>query len=136
MLPRQEPDILSKSGNKLSLYFYVGAKTDITDHLRPIMRKKRDGIIMHAGTNDSTNDINTMEYVRNVTNVIDDMNGASDVQGGFSAGIIERTYLDLSKKVTYENEILKGYCNSKGFLFKNYCIVDENSLNKSLLDIS
>ena len=52
MLCHQKPDILSKSDNKVSVKFYLGATTeDIMDHFRPVMRKKPDVIIIHTGTN-------------------------------------------------------------------------------------
>ena len=70
MLRHQKPDILYKCGNKVNIRFYVGATTkDITDHLGPAMRKKPDGIIIHADTNDLSisNNINTMKYAKSIT---------------------------------------------------------------------
>ena len=68
MLRHQKPYILSKSSNKVNVKFYPGATIeDITDHLRPAMRKKPDAIIIHAGTNDLMNDVNTMKYIRSIT---------------------------------------------------------------------
>ena len=64
MLRHQKPDIPSKSGNKVNVKLYPGATTkDITDHLRPVMRKKPDAVIIHTGTNDLTSDANTMKHV-------------------------------------------------------------------------
>ena len=74
MLRYQKPDILSKSSNKVNAKFYPGAITEyITDHLRPAMRKKPDAIIIHTGTNDLTNDVNTMKYVRSITKITEEM---------------------------------------------------------------
>ena len=51
MLRHQKLDILSKIVNKVNVTFYPSATTkDITDHLRPAMRKKPDVIIIHTGT--------------------------------------------------------------------------------------
>ena len=53
MLWHQKLDILSKSGNKVNVRFYLGAtREDITDHLRPTMRNKPDAIIIRAVTNE------------------------------------------------------------------------------------
>ena len=53
ILWHQKPDILSKSPNKVNVKFYPGAtEEDITDHLRPAMRKKPDTIIIQTGIND------------------------------------------------------------------------------------
>ena len=62
ILRHQKPDILSKSGNKVNVKFYPGATTkDITDQLRPAMRKKPNVIIIYTGVNDLMNDVNTMK---------------------------------------------------------------------------
>ena len=63
MLRYQKLGILSKSENKVNVRFYPSATTeDIADQLKPAMRKKSDAIIIHAGTTDLTNDVNTMKY--------------------------------------------------------------------------
>ena len=36
---------------------------DIKDHIKPILRRKPDLIIIHAGTNDLTKGCNTMEEI-------------------------------------------------------------------------
>ena len=62
MLRYQKPDIISKSDNKLSVIFYLDATAaEITDHLRPAIKKKPDAITLHADTNCLTNDVNTMK---------------------------------------------------------------------------
>ena len=109
MLWHQKPHILSKSGNKVNIKFYPGATTeDITDHLRPAMRKKPDAIIIHTGTNDLTNDVNTMKNVRSLTKIIEEMHGGGDIEAGFS-GVIERRDHDLSEKSKDINERLKRF---------------------------
>ena len=81
MLRHQKPDIPSKSGNKVNVKFYPGATTeDITDYLRPAMRKKPDAIIIHTGTNDLTNDVNVMKNVRSITKIIEEMRDGGDIQ--------------------------------------------------------
>ena len=117
MLRHQKLDIILKSDNKVNVKFYPSATTeDITDHLRPAMRKKPGAIIMHTGTNDLTNDANLIKHVRCITQIIEEMKGGGDIQVGFS-GIIDRRDLDLGEKIKDINERLKRFCNSKGFLF-------------------
>ena len=80
MFQHQKSDILSKSGNKVNVKFYPGATTeDITDHLRPAMKKKPDAIIIHTGTNDLMNDTNTMKHVRSITKIIGELKVGSDI---------------------------------------------------------
>ena len=115
---------------KVNVKFYPSATTeDITDHLRPTMRKKPDVIIIHVGNNDLTNDVNTMKYVRSITKIIEEMKGGEDIQGAFS-GIIERRDHELGEKIKKINERLKRFCNSKAFLFVDNSNVDENSKTK------
>ena len=136
MLWHQKPDILSKSGNKVNVKFCPSTKTkDITDHLRPAVRKKYDAIIIHTSTNNLTNDVNTMKHVRSITKIIEEMKDGGDIQVGFS-GIIERRDHDLDEKIKVINERLKSFCNSKGFLFIDKSSIDEGSLNKTLLYLS
>ena len=133
MLWHQKPDILSKSGNKVNVKFCPSTKTkDITDHLRPAVRKKYDAIIIHASTNDLTNDVNTMKHVRSITKIIEEMKGGGDIQVGFSE-IIERRD---DEKIKVINERLKSFCNSKGFLFIDESSIDEDSLHKTLSCLS
>ena len=117
-MPRhRKQDILSKNGNKVKVKFYPGATAEnITDHLRPAMRKKADVTIIHAGTNDLTNDVNTMKSVKTITNIIEEMKGVGDIQVGFS-GIIERRDHGHDEKIKDINERIQRFCNNKGLFF-------------------
>ena len=136
MFRYQKSDILSKNGNKVNVKFYPGATTEnITDHLRPAMRKTADVTITHAGTNDLTNTVNTMKSVRSVTKIMEEMKGGGDIQVGFS-GIIERRDHGLGEKIKDINERLERFCNNKGFLFIDNSNVNEICLSKNLLYLS
>ena len=116
--------------------FYPGATTEeITDHLRPAMRKKPDAIIIYTCINDLTNIVNTLKHVRSIIRIIEEIKGGGDIQVGVSE-ITEKRNHDLGFKITGINERLKSFCNSKGFLFVDNSNIDESSLNKSLLDLS
>ena len=88
---------------------------DITDHLRPAMRKKTDAIMMHAGTSDLKNDVNSMKYVRSIKKITEKMKDDGDSQVGFS-GITDRRNHNLVEKIKGINERLNRCCNSKGSL--------------------
>ena len=136
MFRYQKSDILSKNGNKVNVKFYPGATTEnITDHLRPAMRKTADVTITHAVTNDLTNAVNTMKSVRSVTKIMEEMKGGGDIQVGFS-GIIERRDHGLGEKIKDINERLERFCNNKGFLFIDNSNVNEICLSKNLLYLS
>ena len=49
---------------------HPGATTDIKDYVRPTARKKPDMTIIHTGTNDIQNKVNTIQKVRKVSTTI------------------------------------------------------------------
>ena len=60
MLRYKRPKILSKNNNFFNVSFHPGATTkDIVDFIKPVIRKKADAVIIHAGTNNLTNGTNT-----------------------------------------------------------------------------
>ena len=51
--------------NSVKIRYHPGATTDdIIDYVRPTARKKPDTIIIHTGTNDIQNKVNTLQKVR------------------------------------------------------------------------
>ena len=70
-------------------------------HLTPVMKKKLNAIIKYTSSNDLTSDVNTMKYVRSITNILEKMNGGDNVQVEIS-GIIERRDHNL-RGCSYEN---------------------------------
>ena len=62
MLRYQRSKFLSKNNNFVNVRFHPGSTTeDIVDFIKPVIRKKSDPVIIHVGTNDLTNDTNTMK---------------------------------------------------------------------------
>ena len=49
---------------------------EIEDHIKPILRKNPDVIIIHSGTNDVTNDKPTKKKIKKVVKLIEDTNPA------------------------------------------------------------
>ena len=90
---------------------------------------------MLTGTNDVTNDVNTMKHVRSITKIMEEMKGGGDIQVGFP-GIIERRDHDLGEKIKEIIKRLERCCSCKGFVFTDNSNIDESSLNRSLLHLS
>ena len=90
MLRYQRPILLSKNNDFANVRFHPGAKAEVVvDFIKPVIRKKPDAFIIHAGNNDLTNDINTMKQVRKITKIIQKMEDSGKIGIGFS-GIIQR----------------------------------------------
>ena len=67
---------------------HPGATTDdIIDYVRPAARKKLDIIIIHTGTNDIQNKVNTLQKVRKVITTIKEIDVNNEVQIAFSSVI-------------------------------------------------
>ena len=61
----QEKELNKNADINIKIRKYPGASsTDILDHIRPSLRKEPDQIIIHAGTNDLTNDHNYLNNVK------------------------------------------------------------------------
>ena len=50
---------------------HLGATTrDIADHVKPVARRKPDMVIIHCGTNDLTNDVDTTKHLKEVVQIL------------------------------------------------------------------
>jgi len=84
---------------------------DILDHLKPVIRKKPDVIIIHAGTNDITADIN---YLKNVKVAVKMIKTESPETKICFSSIIRRFDIKRGKeKVDEINKKLKNYCQQQ-----------------------
>ena len=64
---------------------HPGATTDdIIDYIRPTVRKRPDMIIIHTGTNDIQNKVNTFQKVRKVITTIKEIDVNNEIQIAFS----------------------------------------------------
>ena len=71
MLRYQGPKFVSKNNNFVNVRFHPGITTeDIVDFIKPVIRKKPDAVIIHAGTNYLINGTNTMKQIRKITKTI------------------------------------------------------------------
>ena len=66
--------------NSLKIRCHLGANTDdIIDYLRPTARTKPDTIIIHTGTNDIQNKVNTLQKVRKVITTIKEIDVNNEI---------------------------------------------------------
>ena len=58
-------DELSSSDKSISIMRHRGCSLEnMVDYVKPVARKKPDTLIIHVGTNDLANGVNTMKKVR------------------------------------------------------------------------
>ena len=136
MLRYQRPKLFTKNNNFVNVILHPGTRTeDIVDFIKPVIRKKPDAVIIHAGTNDLTNGTNTMNQVRKIAKTIQEMEDSGKIGIVFS-GIIQRADRNFKDQIKEINDKLKRYCEGNGFFYVDNDNINEKSLNKSLLHLN
>ena len=94
-----------------------GAAThDLLDYVKPVMRKKPKALVIHTGTNDIEQEINTMKMVKKLVKVIQEIDSEKETEIIFS-GLIQGEDLDFRDQMEEINVKLKRYCESKRYRF-------------------
>ena len=111
--------------------FPGGASETILEELDTLVASKPDCIIIHAGTNDLTNGINSLNSVKK--NVKKVKQASANTKVVFSSLITRKDKIDLDKKVQDTNNRLKNYCAQTNIDFiDNNNIKQEHLGNKKL----
>ena len=84
-------------------------------------------MLVHLGTNDLTNGVNTMNKIQKVVATVEEMDNERKMKLGFSS-VIGRDDVDKSDEIVAANDRLRNYCLSKGLLF-----VDNRNIDVSCL---
>ena len=88
--------------------------------------------MIHTGTNDLTNGVNTMKEIRKIVKCVRDLDKEKKVNIGCSS-IISRSDRNLGQEVRDLNLKLKRYCEGNNFLFVDNINIEESCLNNSKL---
>ena len=81
---------MSSKKNDVGIAAHPGSTTvDMADYIKPIVRRKPDILILHTGTNDITNGVNTMKEVRKFVKCVKELD--EEVTIGFSSVIMRLT---------------------------------------------
>ena len=92
-------------------------------------------IIIHTGTNDIQNKVNTLQKVRKVITTIKEIDVNNEVQIAFS-GVIHRDDQDFEEEIKEINRKLENLCKGKGIKFINNNNIDGSCLNRSKLHLN
>ena len=124
---------LSSKNNNVKVITHPGSTTEeMLDYIKPIARRKPDTLIIHTGTNDLTNGVNTMKEVRKLVKVVREIDESGKIKIGFSS-VIYRKDKDLEDERNEVNVKFKKYCESKEFAFIENNNISESGLNNSKL---
>ena len=107
---------------------------DFIDYVRPTIRKKPNLIIIHSGTNDIQNNVNTLQKIRKVISSIKEYDTDDNIKIALSS-IIHRSDHDFEDKINETNRKLENLCKGKDMIFINNSNIDSNCLNRSKLHL-
>ena len=106
---------------------HPGATTiDMIDYIKPELRDKPDIVILHCGTNDITNDVNTVKKIKKLVKQIEENDGSTDK---VVSGLIKRFDRNAIDDIGKINEKLKRWCIGKRLTF-----IDNNNINEFCLN--
>ena len=91
--------------------------------------------MIHTGTNDLTNGVNTMKEIRKIVKCVRDLDKDKEVNNGLSS-VISRSYRNLSQEIRDLNLKLKRYCEGNNFSFVDNVNIEESCLNNSKLHLN
>ena len=127
---------LSSKQNNVKVLTHPGSTTaDMVDYIKPIVRRKPDALVIHTGTNDMTNDVNALKYVRKLVKIIREIDVDKEIKIGFPS-VTCRTDKNLEQERMEINTKLKKYCEGKGFIFVENNNINESGLNNSKLHLN
>ena len=108
---------------------------DFIDYVQPTVRKKPNLIIIHSGTNDIQNNVNTLQKVRKVISSIKKYDTDDNIKIALSS-IIHRSDHDFEDKINETNRKLENLSKGKGMIFINNSNIDSTCLNRSKLHLN
>ena len=100
-----------------------------------VVRKKTNFLVIHNGTNDLTNSVNTMKEIKKLVRCVKDLDKDKDLNIGFLS-VISRFDRNLDQEIRDINLKLKRYCEGNNFLFVDNVNVEESCLNNSKLHLN
>ena len=91
--------------------------------------------MIHAGTNDIKNGVNTMKEVRQLVKCMKELDREEEVKIGFLS-MINRSDRNLEKEIVDLNLKLKWYSKGNQFLFLDNYNIDKSCLNNIKLHLN
>ena len=122
--------------NPVKVRSHPGATTDdFIDYVQPTVRKKLNLIIIHTGTNDIQNNMNTFQKIRKVISSIKEYNTDDNIKIALSS-IVHRSDHDFEDKINETIRKLENLCKGKGMIFMNNSNIGSTCLNRSKLHLN
>ena len=126
---------LSKSIRVTSHSFPGATLEDLADYVKPVLKRKPDHVIIHAGTNNLRND-SPRQIKEKMSKVIDGIKQEDPTVGITISSVINWTDKPLNNKILQVNQLLEEYCNANNFDFIMNNNINSNSLNAGGLHLN
>ena len=114
--------------------FSGGLGEKIVEELDALVADKPDCLIVHAGTNDITNGINSLNCAKKIIKKVKQISPNTKVV--FSSLITRKDQKDLDKKVVEVNSRLKNFCAQKNIDFIDNMNIKEKHLGNKKLHLN
>ena len=106
---------------------HPGATTiDMIDYIKPELRNKPDIVILHCGTNDITNDVNTVKKIKKLVKEIEENDGSTNIVISGLIKQFDRYAIDDIERI---NKKLKRWRVGNSLTF-----IDNNNINEPCLN--
>ena len=128
---------LSKNAKKhnVKVRAHPGATSrDLIDHIKPVARRKPSLIVVHVGTNDITNNVDTEEMLQTLVN--DVKKESPDTEIAISGLVTRKDKPGIEKKVSSLKSCLKNLCARSQLYFIENDRVDGSCLGKKKLHLN
>ena len=84
---------------------------NIIENLEDLLKNKTEDMLIHVGTNNTTNGLNLLNSVNKISNI------SPRTTVAFSSIIVRKDKKNVEKPLTDPNTPLKNYCHEKGISF-------------------
>ena len=92
-------------------------------------------MVIHSGTNDLTNKVNTLQKIRKVINAVKENDVNDEIEIALPS-VIHRDDQDLEDEINKLNKKLENLCKGKGMRFIDNSNIKSSSLNRSKLHLN
>ena len=118
--------------NNVVVRNHPGSTTeDIKSHIIPSLKKNRDLIIIHTGTNDITNKVETILNLQSIVNTIKKKSANTKIC--ISSLFVRKDKKGIEIKVSELNRQLKTFCEENLIHFLSNENIDESCLGRGKL---
>ena len=123
-------------GDSVKIRPHPGASTEnLTDHIKPAIRKNPDIVAIHTGINDLQNNCNIVKKAKQLVCVVKEVDKDNSIKIAFSS-IINREDEDFKDEINDVSNKLKSYCNSAVMDFIDNSNIGRSCLNRGKLHLN